>query len=126
MKTPQTDKNSILIRLTKVVRGGRVLAVRLNKLSEGPNADDHFRLLDRRGWGRTVRIEFELLSVEDMRHVAHELEEIGQRIGNIARLRSVSPLERLIRGRWAIYNLATRRPPRKRARTARKVKNPLP
>lgn len=103
--------------------GEKALTVRLNKLNEGPGPDEHFQMLYRRGWGRTVRIEFELLSVADMRHVEAELADIAARIGAIARLKSLTPLERLIRARWAIYNFATRRPPRRRARTRREPRS---
>lgn len=79
------------------------------------------RRLAGRGRGRQVRIEFELLSIDDMRDIAREMKGLAVALGAIAKTTTISPFERLCLARDAIYNARMRTPARQNARNRREV-----
>lgn len=100
-----------------------------NRLREGQaivppagvdDADLTLNYLQRKGYGRQVRLEFELLTVEDIRWMALELSKISERLSHIAWEKDADPLMKVMLARYALYT-ETRYGPRKRARKPRKT-----
>lgn len=81
------------------------------------NGNDWARL-NRAGYGRTIRVEFELLSIEDMRQAANELGNLARSLLQLAQDTTVTPFERLVSARRYVY-YSNRSAPRRRARTRR-------
>lgn len=75
--------------------------------------------LEGRGLGRVVRLQFELLSVQDLQHIARELVDMGHLLKDLAGATALVPLDRLCRARYLIYNFPGRSPARLRGRAGR-------
>ena len=77
--------------------------------------------LQHRGHGRQVRIEFELLSISDMKDIAREIGDLAEALKDLSKAKALSPFERLCRARQIIYDSNRRGPARKQARTRREA-----
>jgi hypothetical protein len=75
-------------------------------------------MFSRRGQGRQVRLEFEMLTVMDVQQIGRELSEIGRKLSAIGKQTDMPPFERLVLARHAIYNFP-RSDARRRSRTRR-------
>jgi hypothetical protein len=85
--------------------------------SDDPDLNNLY--LNRRGVGRQVRLEYELLTVEDVRWIAVELSQMAKALADIAWESDADPLTKVILARRALYT-AKRYGPRKRARKPRR------